>query len=165
MAIVPPGNKQFGEYTGIAVISSFGASLMYTGGEVHATMYDQSTTAAPIPPSNIMLGEYTCIGVIGGTSPAISLTGMESHVIVTDATPAEAKYLGSELHAVLEDPLMTAEPVPVLNVQLGEYTGVVTIGARQTSMSLLGMDLHAIVQLTTPRLETVIMNLVYPGGG
>lgn len=165
MAIVPPGNKQVGEYTGIATMVADGAIVVNTGEYVNALVYDPTTTYTPAAPKNVLVGEYTGIATLVSEGGYVANHGMGGLAVVyVDQTPATYNFGMASLVVVEAD---TPDPVikSPLNVMVGEYTGIATLTQSGAVIANSGVSALVLVQKITPRIESIIMNLVYPGGG
>ena len=164
MAVVPPGNKLVGEYTGIVTLAGTGMAVSNYGESLSVLAIDPATVNYSVSPKNAMIGEYTGIATLAGVGAAVNNYGMSGAAVVYIETPPAAYNFGMSGNVVVE----SGDPDPTIpkprNLMVGEYTGIATVAGNGMTACNFGMSAEVVVQQITKRVETVLINLAYPEG-
>lgn len=158
MAIVPPGNKQVGEFAAVVTTSrpTTTYAQLLSGTSV---LLNTLVGIVPTPVNNLMVGEFAGV-VTSSRSTRVLSNLLTSTAVLKYAPPASAICQLLTATAALKGPV-AASPVPPLNLLFGEFAGVVT-SSRPTVVTAQLITATAVVQQFTRRLETLIMSLTYP---
>lgn len=162
MAIVPPGNKQIGDYTNIVVTNlrvPIFKDLLQAG---FAVTRDSSATFTPQAPKNIFIGDYSNIVVTYKPCPVIS-SYLVAGFVVSKYLPPSVFYnhLTASFVATKDTTITTPAIVPVKNKFIGDYTAIIVTKKPVPEMRNLLTVGFVVTREFTPRVETLIMNLKY----
>ena len=162
MAIVPPGNKQFGDYTGIYVTRMSYPTIkeLLQLGEV--VTKDPSVNTAVQVPKNKFIGDYTSVAVTYKPCPVL-LNMLSVALVVTCYIPPGGFYnlFSSSFVCTKDSGITTPQLQPIKNKFIGDYTSIAVThqpGAKLSNLMTVGL---VVTREFTPRIETLILNLKY----
>lgn len=163
MATVPPGNKQVGEYTGIVTYGLqdgyHQAKLMQ---EHVVALANDPNTPQPLGPNPIFLGDYSGIVTYGLTDIDISRAyQLNAFVLVKEAEIERSKLWQEGAFALTQDPAEKANVLtPVDPISLYDYTGVITYGLEDLSITKLHQaTAFVLLQEKVIRKELITFNV------
>ena len=160
MAIVPPGNKQIGDYAmSVTIKYDSGERLMAMGGL--AVTKDVNDATVVKPPLNLQVGDYAMSVTIncGNTGRLLSSAGL---CVAKYTPPAQGNLLAMGGLVVATTPTDLAG-LPPRNLQVGDYTMSLIINTPNATR-LLSMAGVVVVQQITKRIETILMEIYHPSG-
>ena len=162
MAIVPPGNKQIGDYTNIVVTSlkvPIAKDFLQAG---FVATKDTSAIITTEPPKNILIGDYSNIVVTYKPCPVMSSYLIAGLVVSKEYPPSVFYDLLTASFVTTKDASITTPALATLkNKLIGDYTAVIVTKKPIPEMRNLLTVGFVVTREFTPRVETLIMNLKY----
>ena len=160
MVIVPPGNKQIGDYSTVAVLSTEHKVLNISQLEGIAVV--ANTASVPVQPvKNILIGEQATVAILSANN-AISCLQFEGIAVVQYAPPT--KLITRQMEGIAVVSSNTTPPnSPVENLFIGEFstTAVMSLETNMAAVSCLQLEGIAVVQKFIPRKELTTFNIEY----
>ena len=162
MAIVPPGNKQFGDYTNIVVTIKPNTIIkdLFQSGNI--VTRDPDAPGSPLSPKNKFIGDYTKVAVTYKPCPVTANLFMAALVVTKYLPPGGFYNLFSGGYVTTKDNSITTPAIqPVKNKFIGEYSLIAVTTKPKAALSNLMTIGLVVTREFTPRVETLIMNLKY----
>ena len=162
MAIVPPGNKQIGDYTNIVVTNLRVPIVKEYIQSGFTVSKDPSITGNIEAPKNKFIGDYTQVVVTYKPCPTV-MNYLITGLVVTKYLPPSGFFnlFTGGFVTTKDTAITTPAMVPVKNKFIGDYTAiVVTKKPVPETRNLLTVG-FVVTREFTPRVETLIMNLKY----
>lgn len=162
MAIVPPGNKQIGDYTNIVVTNIRLPAVKEYIQSGFTVSKDPSATGNIVAPKNKFIGDYTQVVVTYKPCPTV-MGYLMAGLVVTKYIPPSGFYnlFTGGFVTTKDTTITTPAMVPVKNIFIGDYTAIVVTKNPETEMRNLLTVGFVVTREFTPRIETLIMNLKY----
>ena len=166
MPTTPPGNKQIGDLTVIAVHGALTNDRTVTGKLLEGLVIvkDSTNTNVGLPPKNIFLGDITPVAVAGAKFNAQTINAklLQALVVVKYAPPnsMQAKLLQS-LVVVQQDSIAT--PNKPANLMIGDLGAIAVVGNNSTdqTVSCKMLQVLVVVKEFHPRKEVTTFNIEY----
>ena len=167
MSVVPPGNKQLGEFSVITTYSAASGVTQSNSKVVQGQLLVvQDNAPAPSPVHNLQLGESSTVLTYGAVDSVTNIsTGVIQGLAVFKLEPQTIykDYIIQGTLTVVDSEANTVEPSAIKPLQFGEQSTIITYGATPDliSLSCNQLEAFAVVQEFVPRNELTIFNIEY----
>ena len=154
MPVVPPGNKQVGEYSAV-VTTSAADRLQLQDYVTYAVTFDG--VGKPVsPPFAASVGEYSAV-VTTTAADRLQLQDYVPYAIVQYVPPTVLQLEDMVQYSVVQTTDTLPATAVTKNKQIGEYSAVVTTSSADR-LQLQDMVVYAVVTRVDPRYLTVVFS-------
>ena len=156
MPVVPPGNKQVGEYTSVATMSSNGNTVSIQEIITYGIVLDQTATVSVTATDSVMFGEYTSVIAVGAIGNTINVGELTTYAIVRYEPPTSYTIEELTTYGIVKDNVSYSTSMPI-NAQIGEYSLVATMSS-VTAIQIQDLVAYAIVTEVKPRDAVIVFS-------
>ena len=162
MAVVPPGNKQVGEYSAIAVLQLAASRASFKAYDLtgYAVVRDQGTAWVTKPPNSCMVGEYTAVAVVKAATGKRMLRTYDiaGYAVVQYIPPTSLKAYDLAGYAIVKDAVVYTT-TPTKSVMIGKHSLVAVVNTPKRVLRAYDVVGYAIVKYVTPRKENTVISI------